>query len=57
VLAQEVGTIMRAADIRERMLNQGFEPAGSTPPQFSHFIREEISRWERVVKTAGIKPQ
>jgi tripartite-type tricarboxylate transporter receptor subunit TctC len=56
-LAKDVASIMRAPDMRERMLQQGFEPAGSTPAQFTQFIREEIARWERVVKTAGIKPQ
>ncbi|MCI3952913.1 MAG: tripartite tricarboxylate transporter receptor family protein [Burkholderiales bacterium] len=56
-LAQETGKIMRAPDIKERMMNQGFEPVGGTPEAFSRFIGEEIPRWERVVKAAGIKPQ
>jgi tripartite-type tricarboxylate transporter receptor subunit TctC len=39
------------------MVRQGFEPIGNTPDEFSRFIREEIPRWERVVKAAGIKPE
>jgi tripartite-type tricarboxylate transporter receptor subunit TctC len=43
--------------IRDGMLKQGFEPVGNTSPEFAKFIREEIPRWEKVVKTAGIKPE
>jgi tripartite-type tricarboxylate transporter receptor subunit TctC len=39
------------------MTRQGFDPVGGTPEQFAGFMREEIKRWERVVKTAGIKAQ
>jgi tripartite-type tricarboxylate transporter receptor subunit TctC len=54
-LAREIGTIMRAPDIREKMLSQGFEPVGNNPAEFTTFLREEIGRWEAVVKKAGIK--
>ncbi|MGQ0524304.1 MAG: Bug family tripartite tricarboxylate transporter substrate binding protein [Betaproteobacteria bacterium] len=56
-LARETAKAMSASDVRERMMNQGFEPVGGTPEQFSRFISEEIPRWERVVKSAGIRPQ
>ena len=48
---------MSGPDIREKMLAQGFEPVGNSPGEFSGFIREEISRWDSVVKRAGIRPE
>jgi len=57
ILAKEIGAIMRIPEIREKMLAQGFEPVGDTPAQFGKFIGEEIPRWEKVVKKAGIKPE
>ena len=57
VLAREIAKIMQAPDIREKMLAQGFEPLGDSPAQFGKFIGEEITRWEKVVKAAGIKPE
>jgi tripartite-type tricarboxylate transporter receptor subunit TctC len=57
LLAREIGKIMGALDIRERMMSQGFEPAGGTPDAFARFINEEIPRWNNVVKTAGLKAQ
>jgi tripartite-type tricarboxylate transporter receptor subunit TctC len=56
-LSKEIVAIMRVADVRDKMLAQGFEPVGDTPGQFAKFIREEIARWEKVVKSAGIKPE
>ncbi len=56
-LAREIVTIMRAPDIKEKMLSQGFEPVGNSPAEFARFIREELPRWDKVVKTAGITAQ
>lgn len=56
-LAKEIGTIMRAPDMKEKMLAQGFEPVGNNPAEFAKFIQEEIPRWEKIVKIAGIKPE
>jgi tripartite-type tricarboxylate transporter receptor subunit TctC len=56
-LAKEIGAIMREPDIQEKMLKQGFEPAGNSAEEFTKFIREEMPRWANIVKIAGIKPQ
>lgn len=57
VLSKEISAAMEVAAIRESMLRQGFEPVGNTPAEFEKFIREEIPRWEKVVRRAGIKPE
>ena len=57
VLAKEIETIMREPDIQEKMLKQGFEPVGNSAEEFTKFIREEMPRWAKIVKLAGIKPQ
>ena len=54
-LNQEFARILAAPDVRERLLNVGMEPTTSTPAQFTEFVRSEISKWARVVKTAGIR--
>ncbi|HEX2829288.1 MAG TPA: tripartite tricarboxylate transporter substrate binding protein [Burkholderiales bacterium] len=54
-LAKETSKAMRAADIRDKMLAQGFEPVGNTSAEFAKFIAAEIPRWEKVVKNAGIR--
>ena len=57
ILSREVVKIMRVADIREKFANDGFEPAGYAPAEFRKFLRAELAKWAKVVKSAGIKPQ
>lgn len=41
-------------ELRERLRALGAEPAGTSPEQFAAFIKAELTKWERVAKTAGI---
>lgn len=54
-LAAEVGRVMRLAEVREKSLALGAEPAAGTPAQFAAFIRAEIPKWAAVVKTGHVK--
>ena len=57
VLSREIAKSMHVPDVKEKMAAQGFEPVGDSPAAFAKFLREEIARWEKVVKLAGIKPE
>ncbi len=48
--AQAIGS----PEVRERMLQLGMSPVGSTPEQFNARIASEIERWSKVIKDAGI---
>jgi tripartite-type tricarboxylate transporter receptor subunit TctC len=41
--------------VRERFASLGVQPVGSTPDQFAATIREDLARWSKVIKAAGIK--
>jgi len=56
-LSQEIARVLRMPDVRERLLTQGMEPTSSTPDDFSKYIQSEISKWSRVVKASGAKPE
>ena len=43
-------TAVRSPDMKERLLEQGFVPTGTTPEQFAAFFRGEVQKWARVVK-------
>jgi tripartite-type tricarboxylate transporter receptor subunit TctC len=53
----ETVKILGTPDMRERLGAQGFEPAGSTPEEFAAYIKSEIAKWSKVIRTAGIKPE
>lgn len=41
--------------MREKLLAQGDEPVGSTPAQFTEFVKTEHAKWGKVVRDANIK--
>jgi len=57
VLSRAIVAQMQAPDMREKLAVQGFEPVGGTPQEFTRFIREEMVRWEQVIRSAQIKPE
>ena len=42
------------AELRDRLTAIGADPVGSTPAQFSAFIKSEAEKWERAAKAAGV---
>ncbi len=53
-LGAEVVKIMAAPDIDEEARTQGFRVDARGPQQFAPFLKEEIDRWGRIIKAAGI---
>lgn len=54
-LADGVQRATHDPEVRRRMLEQGADPVGSTPEQFSKLLREEVARWAEVVKISGAR--
>lgn len=48
--------ILKLPDVVQRLDALGFELVGSTPDQFSAYIRSETRKWEKVVRASGAKP-
>ena len=51
----EVVRALKAPDFNARLRDQGTEPVGSTPEQYTAFMQNEIAKWAKVIKAAGIK--
>lgn len=56
-LNSEITRILQDPAMRQKLLANDFEPAGSTPEQFDAYIRSETAKWGRVVKSSGAKPE
>jgi len=48
---------LKTPDLQQRLLEQGIDPAPTTPEQFAAFIRSEIARWAKVAKASGAAAQ
>jgi tripartite-type tricarboxylate transporter receptor subunit TctC len=59
VLALNAAALKAVArdDVRGMLLKDGLEPVGDSPQEFERVIRAEVTKWMKVVKAAGIKPQ
>lgn len=54
-LNQEVLKALASGDYRERLLLMGAMPVGSSPQEFTAFIRAEYERYAKVIKTLGLR--
>ena len=54
-LSAEVASAMKTQSIRERTLDQGATPVGSKPAEFERFVRDEVAKWTRIIREAGIR--
>lgn len=54
-LNADINKALQAADLRKKLRDQGADVEGSTPEQFSKLIREDITRWGKIVKESGAK--
>jgi tripartite-type tricarboxylate transporter receptor subunit TctC len=44
-------------DVQDKFIAGGSEPESSTPEQFAQLIRDDVAKFARIVKSAGIVPQ
>jgi len=54
-LNESINVALQRKDIREVFENQGLVPAGGSPERLGEWMRGELSRWQKVVGSAGIK--
>jgi tripartite-type tricarboxylate transporter receptor subunit TctC len=54
-LHAETIKVVALPDVKERLFNAGFEIVTSTPGEFAAFTRNEIQKWGKIVKAAGLK--
>jgi tripartite-type tricarboxylate transporter receptor subunit TctC len=57
ILNREAVKALNAPELNDRLSAEGAEPVGNTPEEFAVFIKEEVAKWGRVAKAAGIARQ
>jgi tripartite-type tricarboxylate transporter receptor subunit TctC len=55
-LNRESVKLLHGSDMKERLAAQGLEAVGSTPADYAAHIKDELARYGRIARTAGIKP-
>ena len=52
-----IAAAARDAEVIERMVAMGIEAEGTDPARFAVQVREEVAKWAKVVKAAGLKAE
>ena len=54
-LNAEVVRALNGTDVKDKLLNAGVEPLGTTPEQSIAIMTADIAKWAKVIKDAGIR--
>jgi len=54
-LSKVIAEVSRSPDVKERLALDGSETVGSTPAEFERHIRNEVERFRKVIREAGIR--
>ena len=56
-LHSETVRALNSPDVRERLVGLGADPVGNSRQEYAAFIQNEIAKWAKVIKAAGIKAE
>ena len=54
-LQTEIATVLALADTKQRLSTLGFEPIGTGGEQFAAYIRDEMAKYEAIIRDAKIR--
>ncbi len=54
-LSAQIMPALKRQDVRERLVQMGIDPVGGTPAEFTKFLSDEVEKWGKVIKMAGVK--
>jgi tripartite-type tricarboxylate transporter receptor subunit TctC len=53
----DVLKVISSPELKERLKAEGSDPVGNSPEQFATYLRDEIAKWAKVIKFAGVKAE
>ena len=56
-LNKEFVAVLNIPDVKEVLFRQGLDSHPSTPEQFGAYIKSETTKWAKVIKASGAKPE
>ena len=57
LLADNALAILKTPEFKAELAKAGAEPYPLGTTEYAAFLKAEVARWARVVKSAGVKPQ
>jgi len=54
-VSAEVARALKVPEMRDKFIQQGADPVGSTPEEFAEYMRAETAKWAKLVQAVGAK--
>ena len=51
---ERIRKMLEGTELRRRLVEQGADPASSTPEEFGALVKSDLARWVKVVKATGV---
>lgn len=55
-LNHEICAVLDEPEIKQKLAQQGADPAPTDPESFARLIRDDVAKWAEVIRSAGIQP-
>lgn len=56
-LNAELAQVLASPAVKEQFAGQGLEATHSTPAELGAYLRSEVSKWGKVIRASGAKPE
>jgi tripartite-type tricarboxylate transporter receptor subunit TctC len=56
-LQSDIANVLTLPDVKQRLNTLGFDPIGSGGAQFASYIRDEMAKYEKIIRDAKIKAE
>jgi tripartite-type tricarboxylate transporter receptor subunit TctC len=56
-LSREINAVLKEPEVVQRFTELAVRPTGNTPEQFAQQVREDIARFTKIAREAGIKAE
>jgi tripartite-type tricarboxylate transporter receptor subunit TctC len=54
-LSTTIAQALKTAEVRDKLVELGFDPIGGSPSEFAALLAKETDKWAKVIKAAGVK--
>jgi tripartite-type tricarboxylate transporter receptor subunit TctC len=54
---REIARVVQLPEVRQKLLDQGADPIGSSPEELGRLVKTELNTWATVIRDAGIKAE
>jgi tripartite-type tricarboxylate transporter receptor subunit TctC len=55
-VSADINFFLNTPEMQKWLRDQGLEPTGMTPDQFTQFIKSDLAKWRQMIGELGIKP-